>query len=207
MPVNSLQDLFLTKLQMIYDAEQQGLEAMPLLAQRVSNPEVRQAFETHHAQTEQQVQRLEQLFQLEGQRPQRAECISMRALIQEAQQQTQQIQDPDTLDAFLIGAEQAVEHHEIAAYGTARSWAQQLGRTEAAELLEQTLQEEEMTDQLLSDIAERLVNEEAAQGDAMLAGRDRDVTPRVTRGDVGTGAPGRASARGERPKGSTEASM
>jgi ferritin-like metal-binding protein YciE len=163
MPVNSLQDLYLTKLQLIYDAEQQAIETMPRITQMVQNREVRQAFETHQQQTQQQVQRLEQIFQRAGQQPQRAECTSMRALIQEAQQMSQQIQDPDTLDAFLIGAEQAIEHHEIAAYGTVRTWAQQLGMTEDADLLQQTLEEEKQADQMLSQIAESRVNQQAAR--------------------------------------------
>ena len=162
MPTSSLQDLLATKLQMIYDAEQQGLEAMPLMAQQLSNPELQQAFETHRTQTQQQVQRLESLFQQMGQSPQRQECTSMRALIQEAQQTLGQIDDPSTRDAFLIGAQQAIEHHEIAAYGTARAWARQLGQTEAADLLQQTLAEEEQTDKLLSQLAEQMVNRQAA---------------------------------------------
>jgi ferritin-like metal-binding protein YciE len=202
MRVSSLDDLYLNKLQMIYDAELQGLQAMPLMAQRVTNPEVRQAFETHRAQTEQQVRRLEQLFQREGLSLERKECVSMRALAQETQQQMQEIQDPNTLDAFLIAAQQAVEHHEMAAYGTARSWAQQLGRSEAADLLQHTLDEEEQTDQLLSDIAERMVNQQAAE---------RDVTPRATMGDAAEagrasgGASGGSSARTTRSEGATDA--
>jgi len=136
---------------------------MPQITQMVQNQEVRRAFETHQQQTQQQVQRLEQIFQRAGQQPQRAECTSMRALIQEAQQMSQQIQDPDTLDAFLIGAEQAIEHHEIAAYGTLRTWAQQLGMTEDADLLQQTLEEEKQADQMLSQIAESRVNQQAAR--------------------------------------------
>jgi len=163
MPVNSLQDLYLNKLQLIYDAEQQAIETMPRITQMVQNQEVRQAFETHQQQTQQQVQRLEQIFQRAGQQPRRVECTSMRALIQEAQQMSQQIQDPDTLDAFLIGAEQAIEHHEIAAYGTARTWAQQLGMNEDADLLQQTLEEEKQADQMLTQIAESRVNQQAAR--------------------------------------------
>jgi len=163
MPINSLQDLYLNKLQLIYDAEQQAVETMPQITQLVQNQEVRQAFETHQQQTQQQVQRLEQIFQRAGQQPQRVECTSMRALIQEAQQMSQQIQDPDTLDAFLIGAAQAIEHHEIVAYGTARTWAQQLGMSEDADLLQQTLEEEKQADQMLTQIAESRVNQQAAR--------------------------------------------
>jgi ferritin-like metal-binding protein YciE len=196
MASNSLQDLFVTKLQLIYDAERHTLEAMPRLAQQLDSPELQQAFETHRIQTEEQVRRLEQIFEMEGLSPQPQPCLSMHALVQEAEQMLGQIQDPSTRDAFLICAEQAVEHHEIAAYGTARTWAQQLGRQEAADLLQQTLDEEEQTDQLLSDIAESMVNQQATRGDSMRG--DRDVTPSAVRGDVadsGGGAGGAPSRR------------
>lgn len=88
----------------------------------------------------------------------------MRALIQEAQSTLQNIQDPETIDAFVIGAQQAIEHHEIAAYGTARSWAQQLGRDDDARMLQQTLDEEGKADEMLTSIAEGRVNERASQG-------------------------------------------
>ncbi len=164
MPITSLQDLYLNKLQLTHDAERQILEALPQLAQAVQNPELRNGLEAHRRQTEEQVRRLEQIFQREGQRPQSIHCTSMRALIQEGQQLVQQVQDPDTRDALIIAAAQAVEHHEIAAYGTARTWARQLGRTEDAEALQQTLREEEQTDKQLTEIAERMVNVAAAQG-------------------------------------------
>ena len=167
MPARSLNDLYLQKLQLLLDAEQQGLQAMPQLAQRVQNPQLREALETHRRQTEQHVERLQRMV---GSRGQGAEnipangCISMRALIEEAQTILPNIQDPDTIDAFIIGAQQAVEHHEIAAYGTARTWAQTLGFDEDADLLQQTLDEEGEADELLTQIAERSVNREASQG-------------------------------------------
>jgi ferritin-like metal-binding protein YciE len=164
--MNSLQDLYQAKLQMIYDAEQQGLQAYPQLLQQIQHDELRQAVQTHMQQTQQQVQQLEQLFQQSGQGgAQRRPCPSMTALIQEAQQMMQQIQDPATREAFLIGAAQAMEHHEIAAYGTARAWAEQLGRDQDVQVLQRILEQEEQTDKLLSQVAERMVNREAAQGD------------------------------------------
>jgi ferritin-like metal-binding protein YciE len=186
MAINSLQDLYVNKLQKIYDAEQQGLQAMQQLSQMVSNPDARQGLDAHRRQTEEQVRRLEQIFQRQGQRAQGQECASMRALVQETQQMAQQVQDPDTLDAFLISAQQVMEHHEIADYGTARTWARQLGNDEDAQLLQQTLQEEEQADKLLSRIAERNVNVQAAQG-------DRDVTRSAQRDDATPGAGGRAA--------------
>lgn len=193
MPVNNLQDLYLAKLQMIYDAEQQGLEAMTLLSQSVTNPELRQGLERHRTQTEEQMQRLTQLFQLEGMSPTPRECTSFRALVAETQAMMGEMQDPTTLDAYIVAAQQAAEHHEIAAYGTARSWAQELGRDEAAGLLEQTLDEEKQADRLLTQMAERRVNEEASEG---LSTADRDVTPGAMMADAPEGGAGGATRRG-----------
>ena len=165
MPIDSLQDLYQQKLQLILDAEQQGLQAYPRLMELVQNAELRQSVQTHMQQTQQQVQQLQQLFGQSGQSAQGQTCASMQALIQEAQQIAGQIQDPDTRDAFLIGAAQAIEHHEMAAYGTARAWAQQLGRQQDVQVLEQILQQEKQTDDLLTGLAERRVNQQAAQGD------------------------------------------
>src|SRR3954463_6523952 len=165
MPASSLNDLYLQKLQLLLDAEEQGVQAMPRLAQRVQNQELRKALETHHRESEQHVQRLQRLAQRRAQGPENTPangCISMRALIEEAQTILPTIQDADTIDAFIIGAQQAIEHHEIAAYGTARTWAQQLGYDEDADLLQQTLDEEGNADELLSEIAEGSINREAS---------------------------------------------
>lgn len=167
MPATSLNDLYLQKLQLLLDAEEQGLQAMPQLAQRVQNSELRNALETHRRQTQQHVERLQRLAQRRAQGPENTPangCISMRALVEEAQTILPTIQDADTLDAFIIGAQQAIEHHEIASYGTARTWARQLGYDEDADLLQQTLDEEGRADELLTQIAERSVNREASQG-------------------------------------------
>lgn len=201
MAINSLQDLFVLKLQMMYDAERLGLDAMSRLAQQASRPEVRQAFEKHRAETEQQVRRLEQVFQREGLSANRQESIAMRGLIQEADQQIGQIRDESTRDAFLIAAQQGIEHKEIADYGTARTWARQLGRAETAALLQQTLDEEERADRLLTQLAEQLVNVEAAQRDT--ARSEREVTQAATAGDRSSAASaaGDASSRRERTSG------
>jgi ferritin-like metal-binding protein YciE len=167
MPATSLNDLYLQKIQLLLDAEEQGLQAMPQLARHVQNAELRDALETHRRQSEQHVQRLQRLAQRRKQGPENTPangCVSMRALIEEAQTILPTIQDADTADAFIIGAQQAVEHHEIASYGTARTWAQQLGYDEDADLLQQTLDEEDDADELLTQIAERSVNREASHG-------------------------------------------
>ncbi len=163
MALNSMQDLVVYKLQSIYDAEQQALQAYPQIAGAVSSPELKQALQTHMEETQSQVQRLEQVFQQLGQQPGGQTCVSMQGLIQEGQQLIQQGGTPEVLDAAIIGATQAMEHHEIAAYGTARTLAQQLGMQQAAQLLEQTLEEEKKTDALLTQLAEGRVNQQAEQ--------------------------------------------
>lgn len=163
MALNSMQDLAIYKLQAIYDAEQQALQAYPQIMDAVTSPELKQGLQQHMQQTQQQVQRLEQIFQQMGQTPGSQTCVSMQGLIQEAQQLIQQGGAPEVLDAAIIGAAQAMEHHEIAAYGTARTMAQQLGLTEAAQLLEQTLEEEKQTDAKLTKLAEQNVNQKAKQ--------------------------------------------
>jgi ferritin-like metal-binding protein YciE len=189
MPATSLNDLYLQKLQLLLDAEEQGLQAMPQLAQRVQNPELRNALETHRRQTEQHVQRLQRLAQRRSQGPENTPangCISMRALIEEAQTILPTIDDPDTIDAFIIGAQQGIEHHEIAAYGTARSWAQELGYDEDADLLQQTLDEEGEADELLTQIAERRVNREASEGADRQVGIGGGQRAGTTRGGAGS---------------------
>jgi ferritin-like metal-binding protein YciE len=163
MMLNSMQDLAIYKLQAIYDAEQQALQAYPQIMNAVTSPELKQGLQQHMKQTQQQVQRLEQIFQQMGQTPSSQPCASMQGLIQEAQQLIQQGGAPEVLDAAIIGAAQAMEHHEIAAYGTARTIAQQLGMTEVAQLLEQTLDEEKQTDAKLTQLAEQNVNQKAKQ--------------------------------------------
>jgi ferritin-like metal-binding protein YciE len=187
MPANSLNDLYLQKLQLLLDAEEQGVQAMPQLAQRVQNDELRRALENHRRESEQHVQRLQQLAQRRAQGPENTPangCISMRALIEEAQTILPTIEDPDTIDAFIIGAQQAIEHHEIASYGTARSWAQELGYDEDADLLQQTLDEEGNADQMLTQIAERRVNREASQGADREVGIASGQGDRASRGDA-----------------------
>ncbi len=161
MPLNSMQDLAVHKLQLIYDAENQALQAYPQIVGAVSSTELQHGLQQHLEQTRGQVQRLEQIFQQLGQTPGGQTCSSMQALIQEAQQLIQEGGTPEVLDAAIIGAAQAIEHHEIAAYGTARTMAQQLGLTEAAQLLEQTLDEEKQTDARLTQLAEQSVNQKA----------------------------------------------
>lgn len=150
-------------IQDLYSAEKQALEAMPQMMQRVQNDQLRQAFQTHQRETEQQVQRLEQIAQQLGIDPDGETCMAMQGLIEEAQDLLSQLEDGQLADAAIIGAAQKMEHYEIASYGTARTLAQQAGQNQAADLFEQTLQEEKATDEKLTMIATQGVNQRAAQ--------------------------------------------
>jgi ferritin-like metal-binding protein YciE len=131
------------------------------MAKAATNPELRSAFETHEKQTQEQVRRLEKIFEeLEG-KPAGKRCKGMEGLIEEGKEILQEDMPEPLRDAALIGAAQKVEHYEMAAYGTVREMAERLGMTEAARLLQETLDEEEETDKLLTRIAESSVNEEA----------------------------------------------
>jgi len=163
--LESLDDLLQDELKDIYDAEKQITKALPKMAKKASSEELRQAFEEHLRQTEQQIERLEQVFeQLEI--PARGKpCEGMKGIIREGQDMISDAEDDATRDALMIAAAQKVEHYEIASYGSARTWATMLGKNEVASLLEETLEEEKETDQKLTGIAESMVNQEAARGE------------------------------------------
>ena len=165
MQINSLQDLYETKIQFIADAEQQALKAYPRILEEVENQQLRQTLQTHMQQSQRQLDQVRQLSQQSGQKAQQQTCLSMQALIRETEQTAGQIQDPAVKDAFLIGAVQAMEHHEIAAYGTAREWALALGHEQDARLLENILNEEKQVDEKLTRFAKQGVNERAMRDD------------------------------------------
>lgn len=156
MQMQDLRDLYVQKLQSIYDAEQQGLQAMGQMSQVVQNPQLKQGMEAHLQQTQRQVQRLEQLFQQMGQQPGGETNRAVQGLIAEGQKYMQGDMAPEVRDAALIAAQQAMEHYEMAGYGTARTYAQLLGEDQAAQMLEQTLEEEKMADEQLTQIARQI---------------------------------------------------
>jgi ferritin-like metal-binding protein YciE len=131
------------------------------MAKAARGEELRQAFETHRAETEGQVERLEQVFELVGKRAQ-VKCEAIQGLVEEGRGVMEDFKDSPALDAGLLAAAQAVEHYEISRYGTLKSWAMQLGMDGAARLLDETLQEEKRTDELLTGLAESAVNTAAA---------------------------------------------
>ncbi|HYG37688.1 MAG TPA: ferritin-like domain-containing protein [Cytophagales bacterium] len=161
MELKSLKDLLIHTLQDVYSAEKQIIKALPKMIKATSNEELKKAFETHLKETEKQKERLEQVFDQIGARPGRMKCKAMEGLVEEGKELMEEDIDADVLDAGLIAAAQKIEHYEIATYGTARVYAEQLGEEAVTDLLSQTLEEERKTDELLTDLAMSSVNLEA----------------------------------------------
>ena len=155
MRLDSLQDLFVEQLQDLYDAEQRITEALPKMADAARNASLKSAFQQHLRETQNQIKRLEQVFQTVGQSAKAKTCEAMKGLVSEGSEIVSANGDPDVKDAALIAAAQRVEHYEIAAYGTARTFAQRLGKQDAVRLLQQTLDEEAATDKKLTALAEQ----------------------------------------------------
>lgn len=157
----SLSKLYIEQLQDLWSAEEQLLEALPKMTEQTKHAELKRAFQQHYQQTEQQVQRLERIFQDLGEKPGGHHCKGMEGLVKEGEETMKEFKDSDVLDAALIAAAQRVEHYEIAGYGCARTYAHMLGLQEHAQLLQRTLDEEGDTDQKLTDLAETVVNIDA----------------------------------------------
>jgi ferritin-like metal-binding protein YciE len=159
---NRLDDLLVNQLEDLYDAEVRITNALPKMADAARSTELKAAFHEHLGQTQHQVRRLEEIFTLLGRSPERETCEAMKGLIAEGEEMIDARGDDRVRDAALIAAAQRVEHYEIAGYGTARTIAQTLGRSDAAKLLQQTLDEEKMTDEKLTRLAEQSINALAA---------------------------------------------
>lgn len=158
----SLHDLFSETLKDIYYAEKQILRALPKMAKSAQSQELKSAFLTHQEQTEGQIERLEQVFEMLGKAARGKHCPAIVGIIDEGKEIMEDFAGSDALDAGLLSAAQAVEHYEIARYGTLKTWAAQLGLRDAVPLLEATLQEEKETDQILTRLAGADVNKKAA---------------------------------------------
>ncbi|MBN9310197.1 ferritin-like domain-containing protein, partial [Devosia sp.] len=154
----TLDDLFLDTLKDIYFAEKQIVKALPKMARAAQSPALKAGFEEHLQQTEGHVDRLEQVFELIGKPARGKTCEAILGIIEEGKSIIEDFKDTPALDAGLVSAAQAVEHYEIARYGTLKTWAQQLGLKQAASLLEATLKEEETTDRKLTQLAMAQVN-------------------------------------------------
>jgi ferritin-like metal-binding protein YciE len=161
MKLNSLQDLYLSELKDLYDAEHRIVKALPKMAEAASSPDLRNAFNEHLGQTRNQVSRLEQIFQMLGEPAKAKKCKGMEGIIDEGEEMMDGNAPLAVRDAALIASAQRVEHYEIAAYGSCRTFAMRLGLPDQARLLQQTLDEEGATDRKLTGLAESYVNEEA----------------------------------------------
>jgi len=160
--VTTIEDLFLDEIRDLYDAEKQLTKALPKMAKAATSEELKRALENHLSETETQVERLEQVFEILEQKATGKKCQAMTGLIKEGQEIIASTSDSAVRDAGIIAAAQKVEHYEISGYGSARTFAMLLRHEDAAALLEETLNEEKMADRTLNDIAESQVNEEAS---------------------------------------------
>jgi len=218
MEMETLRDLYVEELKDLYSAEKQLLKALPKMARAASSPQLKQAFQAHLQQTEQQVARLERVFEGLEASPRGKKCVGMEGLIEEAQELIGEDPEAEVLDAGLISKAKHVEHYEIAGYGTVRAYALLLGEEEQAALLQQTLDEEGETDKLLTELAETAINLEAAMAGSdseaeedqaassrsaaskrSAKGADREVTRNV---GSETRSGGQGSGRSERSSGS-----
>lgn len=163
--VRNLEDALAEELKDIYHAEKQLLKALPRMAKKASNPQLKEAFELHAKQTEEQIKRLEQVFEALGKPARAKKCEAMAGIVEEGKNVMEEMKGSPALDAGMIGAAQKAEHYEIASYGTVCTWAKQLGQNEALQLLKQNLAEEKETDEKLSKLAETSVNLEAEEGE------------------------------------------
>jgi ferritin-like metal-binding protein YciE len=161
MKIESLHELYLTELQDLYDAEDRILDALPKMIDKASSEDLKAALMNHLEETRGQVTRLEEVFRLHGEKPEGTKCKGIAGILDEGEDLVKKNSDPFVRDAAIVAAAQRVEHYEIAAYGTVRTYAQQMGHTDAASLLQQTLDEEGAADKKLTQIAEQRVNEAA----------------------------------------------
>jgi ferritin-like metal-binding protein YciE len=160
--IQTMDDLFLHTLQDIYYAENKIVNSLPDMIDNATNAQLKQGLKSHLGETETHVKRLEQVFQMLGQKPTSVSCPAIDGIIEEAEEVTGEVEDKDVLDAAIIAAGQAVEHYEITRYGSLIAWAKRLGRGDVAKILEQTLTEEKAADKKLTSVAESQVNLKAA---------------------------------------------
>ena len=160
--IKTMDDLFVHTLQDVYYAENQIVKSLPEMIEKATDPQLKQSLQSHLRETENQVKRLEQIFRLQGTEAKGVDCPAIDGIIEEAEDVAGEVDDKNVLDAALIAAAQAVEHYEIARYGTLVAWAAQLGRNDLGSLLQQTLDEEKVADKKLTTLAESKVNRRAA---------------------------------------------
>jgi ferritin-like metal-binding protein YciE len=160
--IKTMNDLFIHQLQDVYYAEKQLVKALPKMAEKATDKQLKQGFLAHLDETRTHVQRLEEVFRMHGAEVKAVDCPAIDGIIEEADDVAGEIADKAVLDAALINAAQAAEHYEITRYGSLIAWARQLGRNDCASILQQTLDEEKKTDAKLTSLAEGKVNLRAA---------------------------------------------
>jgi ferritin-like metal-binding protein YciE len=180
MPKESLRELYVNELKDLYNAETQLVKALPKMAKASSNAELRQGFEEHLRQTSEHVSRLEQIFDLLGEKSTGKKCLGMEGLVKEGAETISEDYEDALMDAAIIGAAQRVEHYEIAGYGTVRAFAELLGENEHVSLLEQTLEEEKETDEKLTQLAKQ-INSQAGEGEEAEAETRQSKQPSKSR--------------------------
>jgi ferritin-like metal-binding protein YciE len=161
--IKTLDDLFVHTLRDIYYAEKQIETALPKMIKKASSAELKAGFEKHLEETHGHIARLEEVFELHGEKAKAVNCPAIDGIIEETDEISGDIDDPEVLDAALIAAAQAVEHYEITRYGTLIAWAKQMGRSDCAAVLKKNLDEEKATDKKLTGLAESRINLQAAE--------------------------------------------
>lgn len=198
----TLRDLMIDEIRDLYDAERQLVKALPKMAKGATSEDLRTLIETHLGETEQQVKRLEQAFELLEEKPRGKRCEGMAGIIEEGSSLLEEDFDGAVLDAGIIAGAQRAEHYEITAYGSVMAWAKQLGEEELAELLSQSLKEEKAADEKLSALAEGTINSEAAQSDSEEMDEDDEDSERQTGAARRAGGDMRMSASSGSSRGS-----
>ena len=160
--IQSMNDLFVNQLEDIYYAEKRIVSALPQMISKATAPQLQTAFELHLTETRNHVRRLEQIFQMLGMQSKSVSCPAIDGIIKEAEEVAGEVADKNVLDAALIAAAQAVEHYEMSRYGTLIAWAKTLGRSDIAQVLQETLPEEKAADEKLTSLAESAINRQAA---------------------------------------------
>lgn len=160
--IKTLDDLFVHTLRDVYYAEKQILANMPAMLAKATDPQLKTALESHESETRTQIARLERVFEMHGAPAKAVDCPAIDGILKEASELAGEVADKQVLDAGIIAAAQAVEHYEITRYGSLIAWANMLGRSDCAQVLQQTLDEEKSTDRKLTALAEASVNRKAA---------------------------------------------
>ena len=199
MSAENLREALVEEIRDLYNAEKQLVKALPKMAKGAESDELRDAFEQHLEETEGQVTRLEQVFDLLGEKPRGKHCAGMAGIVEEGSEKLQEDMEGSVLDACLIASAQKVEHYEIGAYGTAIAWAEALGLTEVCDVLNETLEEEKAADEKLSALAESGINQAATAGES----EDSDIEEEDEEEEAGA----RTASRGPQEQPQASASV